>query len=564
MFYCFRPADVFDASPRVLRGHFSVEAPTASEDTPLTSFSSGTVRHATADSRSGSASKSPPSAPSPTANRLSISFHPDDRCTLTLTGGALHSSPVAAYATSLSFLQGQPMFSISQKCNCGITSVAVKFPTEVLEAIPLLQDAFRSRPATHGDETLTSQIELGAGVHVWALLDLLACVAAAWQRGPAGTRERVRGLLQKSMLGKNPGALADLRLMAGYMMCEEPFQVALEVVAQELQAASARQRKRPLEVDRDMLSANINRLQHPQSSTRPLMLRCTLPVLWAFTSRRVPVCERQVLAACAPRCDGSPPAVRPALWPISSCTLFARDITDLDISSALTFAEFSHLAYNFRHMPLRRLSIKLPLSAHRRAVVGALQDPRFAHVPGRSPAGAVDVTDVEVLAKVAAADGLPRLEHLGVVDSALHETCMQSLMLLCSAVADTLTSLDLTEAAPLSHSHLRGFELAIRQPYSNRSAAPWECLSLLRMLRVLCVGQQTAASMREFTTCSAAVPSLPGLDRLELIVMDRSGDEDAARLQWFGLRDEDTIMSYAERVTKHREVSVFAVDNPAH
>ena len=179
-----------------------------SEYTPATSVSSGTLRHAYTDSMDHSRLLS---ASSTTSTRLAISFHPDDRCTLTLTGGSPQANPVAAHATSLSYLQSQPKFSISQQCHSGLTSVCVKFPTELLQFLPLLQNAFRSRPPTNGAETLTSQIELGAGISVWALLDLLACIAATWMRGGAAMRERVRGLLQKSLEGHNTSALADLR-----------------------------------------------------------------------------------------------------------------------------------------------------------------------------------------------------------------------------------------------------------------------------------------------------------------------------------------------------------------
>lgn len=193
---------------QVQPGHLGTDTRTTSEYTSATSFSSGTLRHAYTDSTDHSRLLSTSST---TSTRLGISFHPDDRCTLTLTGGTPQANPVAAHATSLSYLQSQPKFSISQKCNFGLTSVSVKFPTDMLQLLPLLQNAFRSRPPSHGDETLTSHIELGAGINVWALLDLLACIAAAWNRGAAAMPERVRGMLQKSLEGQNLSALADLR-----------------------------------------------------------------------------------------------------------------------------------------------------------------------------------------------------------------------------------------------------------------------------------------------------------------------------------------------------------------
>ena len=201
-----------DTCMQVMPGHVSIGVPTASEDTPATSFSSGTIRTTYPESTTGNTSNTLSNASS-TATRLAISFHPNQRCTLTLTGGSPTSNPTAAYATSLALLARHPKFSISEKCVRGTTSVAVRFPTEVLEFIPLLNDAFRMRPPAHNDETLTSQLELGVGVRVWALLDLLACAASALHNDGSNLRKTMRGILKKSLEGNNVNALADLRLV---------------------------------------------------------------------------------------------------------------------------------------------------------------------------------------------------------------------------------------------------------------------------------------------------------------------------------------------------------------
>ena len=144
-----------------------------------------------------------------------------------------------------------------------------------------------------------------------------------------------------------------------------------------------------------------------------------LQIIHAFTAQAGLICERQVIAATSARTASI--AAPPAPWPISSCSLFAHDLTSLELTSGLTFTQWAHLAHNLHRMHLRRLSVKLPLSQQRRGVIVAREDPRFTVIPGRGASGAVQVADLDLLAAVASTGGLPELEHLGLVDSALHE-----------------------------------------------------------------------------------------------------------------------------------------------
>ena len=283
-----------------------------------------------------------------------------------------------------------------------------------------------------------------------------------------------------------------------------------------------------------------------------------LQTISAFTSQNVLLCDKQVLESCPPRTVLPPP---PTPWPISTSLLFSHDLTTLDITAPLTFTEWSHLVHRLRHMPLRRLTAALPLAKQRRSAVAARADPRFAHVPGRSHAGApVQVTDLEVLSNIASAGELPHLRHLGLVESALHEVCMPSLTLLFESLAETLTSLDLYEADPVSTRHLSGFEAAMRQTHGHRSAAPWDCFMCLNRLRVLAVGRQTPAAMRAFAESAAAVPALPGLDALEVVVIDASGERDEKRGERVCLRDAETLEAYTQRALTGPHVGVFFVE----
>lgn len=284
-------------------------------------------------------------------------------------------------------------------------------------------------------------------------------------------------------------------------------------------------------------------------------MRSRLQVINAFTSQNALVCEKQVLEACQSQAAPTP---HPTPWPISASLLFAHDLTTLDVTAPLTFTEWSNLAYRLRHMPLRRLTVALPLAKQRRSVIAARSDPRFAHIPGRGPADApVQVSDLELLSTVASTGGLPHLRHLGLVESALHESCMPSLTLLFASLAESLTSLDLHEADPVSTRHLSGFEAAMRQTHGHRSAAPWDCFVFLNRLRVLAVGRQTPAVMRAFASCAAAIPALPGLDALDAVVIDASGERDEKRGERMYLREGETLATYAERVCMGPKVGVF-------
>lgn len=307
-----------------------------------------------------------------------------------------------------------------------------------------------------------------------------------------------------------------------------------------------------------------------QQSSLPYTLRM-LQVVQAFTAKGVPVCQKDFVEACASRAESSSSSttgittatsssVSPSPWPVSSCVLFASDIRDLDISHDVTLAEWAHFAGHLHRMPLRRLVVKLPLHAKRVKAIAAREDPRFTHVPGRSPPRTVDVSDVAALVDAASAGGLSQLRHLGIVHSAMHASCMPLLTRLCGAVGDTLTSLDLTEAN-LCGVHLRGFADAMRDPYAQRSCAPWDGLSLLRMLRVLCVGRQMDSVTRPFRKWKGLIPNLPGLDRLEAIVIDSSGEEEQGRLHEFGWSsDAEPLEAFAKRLSRKTSVGVFAVE----
>lgn len=136
---------------------------------------------------------------------------------------------------------------------------------------------------------------------------------------------------------------------------------------------------------------------------------------------------------------------------------------------------------------------------------------------------------------------------------------MPSLTLLFASLADTLTSLDLFEADPVSGRQLSGFEAAMRQTHGHRSAAPWDCLMFLCRLRALCVGRQKDVVMRAFAACDAAVPALPGLDALEVVVIGGAAPA-AERMARVCLRGDDTMEAYAERVFTESKGGVYFVE----